>query len=111
VDLLKCDVEGGELDVLRGGTGLSGRNRPAIMLEMLRKWAALFGYHPDEIIRLLGSMGYVGWYADGGTLRRLAAMDDRVEAVNFFFLHAARHAAVLARMEDGMALDAWLRAG
>jgi FkbM family methyltransferase len=108
-DLLKCDVEGAELFVLRGAERTLARARPAIMLEMLRKWAAKFDYHPDEIIRLLAGHGYAGWYVEAGRMRRLDRMGDDVAAVNFFFLHAERHAESLAGIREGLPLEEWLR--
>ncbi len=91
IDLLKCDVEGAELFVLRGGMGLIERDRPMIMLEMLRKWSAKFDYHPNDIIRLLTKKGYGCWYMEAGQFTALEAMTEQIEAVNFFFLHADKH--------------------
>lgn len=91
IDLLKCDVEGAELFVLRGGMGLIERDKPMIMLEMLRKWSAKFDYHPNDIINLLAERGYRCWFAADGALHHLEAMDEHVEEVNFFFLHDDKH--------------------
>lgn len=108
-DLLKVDVEGAELFVLRGGEETIRRARPVIMLEMLRKWAAKFDYHPDAITQLLAGHGYAGWYVEDGKLRRLEHMGEDVAAVNFFFLHAERHAESLAGLREGLPLEEWLR--
>lgn len=59
IDLIKCDVEGGELFVFRGGIQTLKKYRPYVLCEMLRKWSAKFHYHPDEIIQLFSSLGYV----------------------------------------------------
>ena len=59
IDLIKCDVEGGELFVFRGGVQTLRKHRPYVFCEMLRKWSAKFHYHPDEIIQLFLSLGYV----------------------------------------------------
>lgn len=59
IDLIKCDVEGGELFVFRGGVQTLSKHRPYVLCEMLRKWSAKFHYHPDEIIQLFSSLNYV----------------------------------------------------
>ena len=59
VDLIKCDVEGGELLVFQGGQTLLQRFRPFVICEMLRKHAAKFDYYPDRTIELFSSLGYI----------------------------------------------------
>ena len=65
VDFIKCDVEGAELFVFKGGLRTLARDTPVIFTEMLRKWAAPFGYHPNEIIDLLGALGYRPFTVNG----------------------------------------------
>jgi len=92
-DLIKCDVEGAELFALRGAEETLRRDRPILFVEMLRKWAAKFGYHPNEIIQFLEPMGYrCFWIGEGGRLQPLQSMDEGTAATNFLFLHAEKHA-------------------
>lgn len=58
IDFIKCDVEGAELLVYKGGSEIISRSRPLIVSEMLRKWSAKFGYHPNDIILFFKSMNY-----------------------------------------------------
>jgi len=71
VDLVKLDVEGGELDVLRGGSSVfgSGSERPAILCEVEDERTEPWGYEAAEIIRLVERMGY-SWFlpSPGGRL-------------------------------------------
>jgi FkbM family methyltransferase len=90
-DFVKCDVEGAELLVFKGGLETLGRHRPAILTEMLRKWSAPFGYHPNEIIELLAGLGYRCFTLRSGELVPFARMDESTVETNFFFLHPARH--------------------
>jgi FkbM family methyltransferase len=65
VTLVKVDVEGHEMGVLRGAAGLLGRQRPALIVELndvaaLRRWAGERGYTP------------VSYDPAGGTLERRA---------------------------------------
>ena len=58
VDLVKCDVEGHELEVLRGGERTLRRGRPALVLEIEER------HRPDggvaEVFDYLRSIGYAG---------------------------------------------------
>ena len=58
IDLVKCDVEGHELEVLRGGERTLRRGRPALVLEIEER------HRPDggvaEVFDYLRSIGYEG---------------------------------------------------
>lgn len=91
VDFIKCDVEGAELFVYQGAKKTLQLEQPIVFTEMLRKWAAKFNYHPNEIIALFSSFGYRCFYADRSTLKELHEMTDETVETNFFFLHAIKH--------------------
>ncbi len=101
LDLIKCDVEGSELLVLRGGIDSIKRYQPIIMLEMLRKWSQAFDYHPNDIIALLRGYGYQCWSYEAGTFSELTQMDDSCAQTNFFFLQTDRHKELIAQMVAG----------
>ncbi len=92
VNLIKCDVEGAELMVFQGGMKAIAVCKPIIFCEMLRKWSAKFGYHPNDIIALLATAGYRCFAPEGGRLVAVPAVDEKTEATNFFFLHEDAHA-------------------
>ena len=96
-DLLKVDVEGAELFVFQGARETLARHRPLVFTEMLRKWAATFGYHPDAILDLFAELGYRCHFVEEGRLVPLARMTDQVTATNFFFLHEQAHRMLLDR--------------
>lgn len=98
VDFIKCDVEGAELFAFQGATETLQRDKPIVFTEMLRKWAAKFDYHPNEIIELFTSLGYRCFYADGSTLTELAEMTDDTVETNFFFLHSEKHADLISEL-------------
>jgi FkbM family methyltransferase len=87
VGLIKCDVEGGELGVLRGAPRVLDTDRPFVLVEMLRKWAVRFGYHPNDIIAWMSSFGYRCASIEEGRLRSIPEIDDMTEATNFLFFH------------------------
>lgn len=99
IDFIKCDVEGAELFVFQGGTKTLARDLPAIYTEMLRKWSAKFGYHPNDLIALLKGHGYLCAAMEDGQLQRVPCVTEDTQATNFFFLHPEKHARVL---------EAWL---
>ena len=91
VDFIKCDVEGAELFVIQGGLAAIKRDKPIIFAEMLRKWSTPFGYHPNDVISLLKSLGYRCFIIKEGKLAPFAKMDEETTETNFFFLHSKKH--------------------
>lgn len=102
IDLLKCDVEGAELFVLRGGMATIERTRPVLMLEMLRKWAKVYDYHPNDILRVLTPLGYVCYAIENGQLVVHPQIDDDTQPTNFFLLDPTRHQAALQRLRQSL---------
>lgn len=96
-DLIKADVEGAEIFVLKGGRETLEKYRPVLFLEMLRKHARMFGYHPNDIIALLQPLGYRCFTLADRMLRPFDTMTEETVETNFFFLHPERHAALLQR--------------
>lgn len=91
LDFIKCDVEGSELFVYQGGLETIKKNKPIIFSEMLRKWAAKFGYHPNEIIELLKKLGYQCYVIEKHLLKEFSEVDDNTIETNYFFLHTVKH--------------------
>lgn len=59
VDVVKMDIEGAELQALRGATKLlSGADSPVLVLELNPKTLRYSGHTPDELLGLLASHGY-----------------------------------------------------
>lgn len=90
-NVLKIDVEGSELFVLRGGANCLAAAKPVIFCEILRRWTRSLGYDAGEILALLRSAGYECFEVAGDQLRLFATMEETTAATNFVFLHAAAH--------------------
>jgi len=90
-DFIKIDVEGAELFVLQGAIKTIRNSRPIIFAEMLRKHAATFNYHPNDIIDLLAEENYRCFYSLNGRLVEFFRMDERTREKNFFFMHNENH--------------------
>jgi len=60
IDFVKIDVEGGELDVLKGGARTLARHHPLIYCEMFEHWMQSFGYTPSDVFDFARTLGYSG---------------------------------------------------
>ncbi|MEP6506616.1 MAG: FkbM family methyltransferase [Gemmatimonadales bacterium] len=58
VDFLKIDVEGGELDVVKGAANTLKQFLPLVYCEVYEKWAESFGYTPLTLFSLVRDLGY-----------------------------------------------------
>lgn len=103
VGVVKIDVEGHELAVLRGARKLLGEHRPAVIVESEER------HTPggvEQVRRFLDDLGYEGFYLHRGTVHPISAFDpERLQAPetqkavgaerspdyvnNFVFVHAA----------------------
>ena len=87
LDLLKCDVEGAELMVLRGAKSMIKRCMPIIILEIQENWAMRFGYAPSEIFDLLKDLGYnYSLITNKGIIRPTTIGKDLEKTNNFLFV-------------------------
>ena len=88
IDFVKIDVEGAELFSVRGGINLLQKHKPILLVELLRKWSAPFGYHPNEVIEMLASIGYIAYtLSNEYKLSRFTLIDSETVDTNFFFVH------------------------
>jgi FkbM family methyltransferase len=60
IGFVKIDVEGGELDVLKGGAQTLRRHHPLIYCEVYDEWTSSFDYSPAELLGFAWSLGYDG---------------------------------------------------
>jgi FkbM family methyltransferase len=91
LDFIKCDVEGAEFMVYKGGAETIEKHKPIVFTEMLRKWAAKFGYHPNDIITFFKQFGYNCYTSHNGKLIAIEIVTDETMETNFFFLHPEKH--------------------
>jgi FkbM family methyltransferase len=78
LDFIKCDVEGAELDVLRGAATLIRNTKPGFMIEVSRATSA-------DCFAFLHDLGYVAYVYDGKVERVDSYRDGRFS--NYFFIH------------------------
>jgi FkbM family methyltransferase len=58
IDFVKCDVEGFELDVFRGGRRVLTEDRPVVLCELEERHANRYGRTVDDVIGLFHELGY-----------------------------------------------------
>ncbi len=71
LDFIKCDVEGGELPILRGARTVLERHSPVLYVEVVAEWARNFGYTPGDLVRFLREAGYDQIYLVTDRVQRL----------------------------------------
>ena len=78
VDFVKCDVEGGELEVIKGGQRLLKDQRPALLFEVSLQTS-------ERIFHDLHSLGYRAFVYGEGLIETETFRDG--EYANHFFIH------------------------
>ena len=87
VNFIKIDVEGNGHNVLLGGADVLAKYKPIVYVEMLRKHAERFGYHPNDTIEYMNMLGYGCFALRHGKLVKFSYMDENTRETNFFFVH------------------------
>jgi len=91
IDFIKIDVEGAELQVLRGAVKTIQRCKPVIVFEHGLGAADFYGTTPEMIDELLGSAGLKislmeSWLVNRGPLSRKQFADQFYNGKNFYFV-------------------------
>lgn len=99
-DFIKCDVEGAELLVFRGGLNTLTEHRPIVFTELLRKWSKPFGYHPNDMISYFDELGYLCFAVGAAGVRRINSVTDETKETNYSFLHGKNHAHLISMLDE-----------
>ncbi len=77
VDFVKIDVEGSELDVLRGAQECLARSLPLMHMEINPDWLGDFGTSASDLVSFLTSIGYRFFYTvERGSFRGYKKLHD-----------------------------------
>lgn len=95
VDFIKCDVEGGEVNILRGARELIRNTRPPIwMLEVSEQFLAEAGFEPDNLLvelrRGCPTSGKLFTQDAQGNPVEIEKLSDRMLGNNVFFVPTDR---------------------
>ena len=97
LDILKLDIEGAERDALIGAKNTLGKFQPIVYCEMLRKHAARFGYHPNEIIEYMKNLSYDCFTFHNHKFTTFEIMDENTIETNYFFLQREKHKHIIEK--------------
>jgi len=91
VDLIKIDVEGGELLVLEGAIGTLTKKRPVVIFEHGLGASDCYGTTPDQVFALFEKCGYKittmkNWLAGKDPFSRQQFEDQYYSKSNYYFL-------------------------
>ena len=98
-DFIKCDVEGAELLVFRGGRLTLSEHRPVVFAELLRKWSKPFGYHPNDMLTYFAELDYECFAVCHSGVRRINSVTDETPETNYAFIHRVKHAELVRKLE------------
>jgi len=99
IDLIKCDVEGAEMLVLKGFQKLNSFSKlPIWLLETQEDTTKKFGYLPKDIFIYLEKLGYRFYYATNGKLKSLDSYE-KLPCYNFFCIIPEKHSGLLTNIE------------
>ena len=96
VRLMKCDVEGAELLVLRGATGTIEEFRPLVFCELYQAYCERFGYHAGDVFDFFGARDYLPMSFVSGRFHPVNAATYRGEGDVLFVPDRATMAALCA---------------
>jgi FkbM family methyltransferase len=99
-DFIKCDVEGAELLVFRGGRKTLARCKPIVFAELLRKWSKPFGYHPNDMLSFFGKLGYRCYAVGCSGVRCIDTVTEDTSETNYAFVHSEAHAVAIAVLDS-----------
>ena len=85
LDFIKCDVEGAELLVFKGGQESLARFKPIVFAEIGEEFTRRMGYEPGDLIDLFRNQGYRA-YMLSETLVLSEEVDSYVRCSDYLFL-------------------------
>ena len=98
VEMLKCDVEGAEYNVILGGINMIKKSTPVIILELFHEWSKKFNYHPNEVLNFLLNLGYEAFLPlNEGLEKVISYIPEDFSRQNYFFLHKVKHADLIQK--------------
>jgi FkbM family methyltransferase len=92
IDFIKCDVEGAEFLVIKGGENSIKEFLPILFLELVEDWCNKFGYTISDVLSFLSTLGYKMFEIKGEFLYPIHKIrPDKIDNFNYLFLNENKH--------------------
>lgn len=92
IDFVKCDVEGGEINIIKAGLNTIEKNLPIFMIELFHEWTEKFGYHPNELLNILKKYDYSFFLPFEHGLELVPEyVPNNFSRQNYFIFHNTKH--------------------
>jgi len=85
ITFIKCDVEGAELMVFKGGMNFLSKYHPTILCEIEEKNTDRYEYKPEELIDFLKNFNYDIFIFVSGKLTSIKKVQKSI--INYIFIH------------------------
>lgn len=100
IDFIKCDVEGAEFFVFKGGMKTIEQFKPIILSEISRINQSKFSYHPNDLIQFFKEKGYDCFLTTDSGLRKIKEITEKTTETNAFFLHTKKHSSQISKFSS-----------
>ena len=98
IKLIKCDVEGAELLVLRGARDiLKSPDAPIWLMEVSEVWTKDFGYHPVDLLNFMTENNYKIYYLKDNKICKLISYVN-LDLNNLLFIKQNVHLSLLQKL-------------
>lgn len=88
IDFIKCDTEGHEFAVFKGGMSTLKRDAPSILCEIEKPYCERLNIAPDAVFSLLRSIGYRAYFPLSD--ETMKPVDCYTKRGDYFFIHPAK---------------------
>lgn len=100
IDFIKCDVEGAEFLVIKGGASSIKEFLPILFLELVENWCNKFNYSIADVTNFLFPLGYKIFQIKGSLLHPVLKIDlNEIGNFNYLFLHKNKHIHFIRKYE------------
>lgn len=87
VTFIKCDVEGAEMMVFKGGKALLSKCHPAILCEIEERHTKRYNYTPQALFIFLKNLGYRPFIFISDRLMPIQGIQESI--INYIFIHGS----------------------
>jgi FkbM family methyltransferase len=91
IDFIRCDTEGSEMLILKGGSKTLEKNKPNLLIEIhSNALKEVFKSSAKEVSGFLFDLGYIMFREDNGVIQQVSEVDESENWKDYFFIHPSR---------------------